>query len=531
MASSLSPLSLSKQKFPIPLVRTPTRIPAAIHLLQLCHNFQEVKQLHAHFIVTGLLDCRPNAGRLIESYVTISQINFAFSIFFRLPSPDVFAYNTMMRGLTLCKCPHDSLLLYNKLLLDGLTPDNYTYTFVLKACSRLEALSEGKQVHGQIIKAGIAPDTYIHSSLIHMYTNSDSLACAELVLTEFPEENTLTKNAIISGYLSQGHVEKARRMFDTMEAKDVASWSAMVTGYTKNGLYLEALAVFHEMMASQVHPNESTFVSSLSACAHLGALDQGRWIHAYIDKAGVKISVTLGTALIDMYAKCGSIRCSYEVFQKMSQKDIVTWGAIISGFAMHGQAEKCFELFDEMVASGTYPNEVIFVAILSACSHVGCVELGHHYFNHMIHDFGIRPSIEHYGCMVDLLGRAGRLLEAEKFIRSMPEEPNSIIWGALLSACRTYGDLQRGNRAFRQLIELEPMSGDRYKLAGLMLTNAGEKANATKIRKFIKENDLETTCGTSFVEVDGVIHEFVAGDTDHSKLREIYRLWKGLMDN
>ena len=165
MASSLSPLSLSKQKFPIPLVRTPTRIPAAIHLLQLCHNFQEVKQLHAHFIVTGLLDCRPNAGRLIESYVTMSQINFAFSIFCRLPSPDVFAYNTMMRGLTLCKCPHDSLLLYNKLLLDGLTPDNYTYTFVLKACSRLEALSEGKQVHGQIIKAGIAPDTHIHSSL------------------------------------------------------------------------------------------------------------------------------------------------------------------------------------------------------------------------------------------------------------------------------------------------------------------------------------------------------------------------------
>ena len=531
MAAFLLAPSLPKQWFPIPLVRTPTRIPASIHLLQLCQNFHEVKQLHAQLVVTGLLDCYPNAGRLLESYVKTSQINSASSIFHRLPSPDVFAYNTMIRGFTLCKCPHESLLLYNKLLLDGLTPDNYTYTFVLKACSHLEALSEGKQVHSQIIKAGIAPDTHIHSSLIHMYTNSDSIACAERVLAEFSEENTHTKNAIISGYLSKGHVEKARRMFDTMEAKDVASWSAMVTGYTKNDMYLEALGVFHEMMVSQVHPNESTLVSSLSACAHLGALEQGRWIHAYLDKAGVKIGVTLGTALIDMYAKCGSIRCGYELFQKMPQKDIVTWGVIISGFALHGQAEKCFQLFDEMVASGTYPNEVIFVAVLSACSHAGYVELGHHYFNQMIHDFGIRPSIEHYGCMVDLLGRAGKLLEAEKFIMLMPEEPNSIIWGALLSACRTYGDVRRGNRAFRHLIELEPLSGDRYKLAGLMLTSAGEKADATKIRKFIKKNDLETTCGMSFVEIDGVVHEFVAGDIDHSKLREINRLWKGLMAN
>jgi pentatricopeptide repeat protein len=529
MASSLSPPSFPKQKLHIPSPKTPAKIP---DLLQLCHSFREVKQLHAQLVVSGLLDRPPNAGRLVESYVSMSQINFAFSIFKRLPSPDVFAYNTMIRGLTLGKRPHDSLLLYDKLLADGVAPDNYTYTFVLKACSHLEALSEGKQVHGRMVKAGIPPDTHIHSSLIHMYTASDSIACAERVVAEFPVENTLAKNSMISGYLRKGHVEEARRMFDTMGARDVASWSALVTGYTKNGMYSEALAVFCEMMVSKVHPNESTLVSSLSACAHLGALDQGRWIHAYLDKAGLKISVTLGTALIDMYAKCGSIECGYQVFRYMPRRDIVTWGAIISGFAMHGQAEKCFQLFDEMVAAGIHPNEVIFVAILSACSHAaGCVELGHHYFNQMIHDFGIRPSIEHYGCMVDLLGRAGKLSEAEELIASMPEVPNSIIWGALLGACKTYKDIRRGNRAFRHLIELEPMSGDRYKQAGLMLANAGEKADAIKISKFIKENDLKTTCGTSSVEVDGVVHEFTVGNIDPRKLREIQRLWKGLMNN
>lgn len=529
---SLSPLSFpTEKKLPLPLGRTPTRIPAAIQLLQFCHNSEVVKQIHAQLVVSGLLDRPPNAGRLLESYVTMSQIDFAFSIFSGLPSPDAFAYNTMIRGLTLGKCPHDSLLLYNKLLLDGITPDNYTFTFVFKACSHLEALFEGKQVHGQMVKAGIAPDTHVHSSLIHMYTVSGSIACAERVLVEFSEENTLAKNSIISGYLSQGHVEKARKMFDTMEARDVASWSAMVTGYAKNGMFSEALVTFREMMVSQVHPNESTLVSSLSACAHLGALDQGRWIHAYLDKAGFQISVTLGTALIDMYAKCGSIQCGYKVFQNMARRDIVTWGVILSGFAMHGQPEKCFQLFDDMIASRTHPNEVIFVAVLSACSHAGYVELGHHYFNQMIHDFGIRPSIEHYGCMVDLLGRAGRLSEAEEFIASMPEAPNSTIWGTLLGACRTHGDLRRGNRAFRHLIVLEPMSGDRYKLAGLMLANAGEKDDATKIRRFIKENDLETTCGTSLVEVDGVVHEFTVGNIDHSKLREIHRVWRGLVEN
>ncbi|KAG6690118.1 hypothetical protein I3843_11G204800 [Carya illinoinensis] len=527
MMASLSSPSSPRQKLSIPLARTPIRIPAAIHLLKLCRNLQEVKQMHARLVVSGFLELPSSAGRLLESYVTVSQLKFAILLFQRLPSPDVFAYNTMIRGLTLGKSPHDSILLYNELLLDGIAPDNYTYTFVLKACSHLEALSEGKQVHGQIIKSGIAPNTHVHSILIHMYTISDSIVCAERVLAQFSEENTLAKNSLVSGYLSQGHVEKARILFETIETKDVASWSAMVTGYTKNGMYSEALVVFRDMMVSQVHPNESTFVSSLCACAYSGALDQGRWIHAYLDKAGVKISVTLGTALIDMYAKCGSIKCGYDIFRSMPQRDIVTWGVIISGFAMHGEAEICFQLFDEMVASGTHPNEVIFVAILSACSHAGYVELGHQYFYKMIHDFGIRPTIEHYGCMVDLLGRAGQLSEAEELIASMPGEPNSIIWGAFLSGCRTYADVRRGSRAFRCLIDLEPMSGDRYKLAGLMLASAGEKADATKIRGFIKQNDLETTCGTSLVEIDGVVHEFTVGDVDRRKLREIYGLWNG----
>lgn len=519
MASSLtkSPLPMDRNL----LLTTSTRTPATIISLRTCHDFQEVKQLHAQFVVSGLLGYHPLcARRLLEAYVTMSQIYYAVSIFERIPSPDVFVYNTMIRGLTMGKFLHDSLLLYREFLFGYLVPDNFTYTFVLKACSHLKAPFEGKQVHCQIIKAGIVPDTHIHSSLIHMYTNSGSIDDAERVLGEFSEENTLAKNAMISGYLTEGRVDKARKMFDDMAAKDAASWSALITGYTKNGMHTEALALFQDMMVSHILPNEAALVSLLSACGQLGTLHQGRWIHAYIDKTRVLMSTKLTTALIDMYAKSGSIECGYGLFQKMACRDVVTWGVMISAFAIYGHASKCFQLFDEMLADGIRPNKVIFVAILSACSHAGCVEEGRQYFSQMEHGFGIKPSIEHYGCMVDLLGRAGLLAEAEELILSMPKQPNSIIWGSLLSACRTHNDLKRGTWAFENLMELEPTSGDRYKLAGLMFANAGEKEEAAKIKKMIHGKEMETTCGSSFIEVEGAVHEFTVGYTVHNKARD-----------
>ncbi|OVA19690.1 Pentatricopeptide repeat [Macleaya cordata] len=540
MACSPPPISLSRLKpntvvevFPSDTPTTSTlRIPATIFLHQIrCKSFREVAQLHAQLLVSGLFISRPTtAGNLIHSYLSISYFDYASSVFSRIVFPDVFAYNTMIRGFTEHNQPYHSLLLYNQMLLEGLVPDNYTYTRVFKACARANAFFEGKQVHCQVIKTRkrkkiSPPDTHVHSSLIHMYSNSsDCLHSAQLVLKEFTEENTLINNSMISGYFRHGCTEEAKGLFDGTAGKDAASWSAMVSGYTKNGMHVEALNVFRKMIACQTTPNESMVVSAVTACARLGALDQGRWIHMYANRIGLEISLTLGTALVDMYAKSGSIDDSYEIFKKMPRRDVVTWGAMISGFAMHGQAQKCFKLFDEMVGSGIRPNAIIFVAILSACSHVGYVKAGHHYFNQMVQSFGIKPSIEHYGCMVDLLGRAGRLAEAEELMLSMPEEPNSIIWGALLAACRTHKDLQRGKRAFRCLLQLEPRSGDRYKLAGQMFAASGDKEEAIEVMKLIKEKEMETTCGSSFIEVDGRVHEFMVGDTCHSEAEEIYMM-------
>ncbi|XP_058114554.1 pentatricopeptide repeat-containing protein At5g66520-like [Magnolia sinica] len=519
-------------KAPTPIIKiqseTPSKhatIPSTISLLHTCQNLEQLKQIHAQFVVVGLIRRCPMAGKLVESYVSTSHIDHAWSVFDRIDGPDAFAYNTMIRGLTVGGQANDSLLLFNRMVLNGLMADNYTYTFMLKACSRLSALMEGKQVHCMIIKVGMRPDNYIHSSLIHMYGISDSLDCARKVFDGFSEENTLIKNAMITVYLQHGRVDDARDVFDGMMMKDDATWSAMVSGYTKNCMFMEALGVFWEMTACGAHPNESMVVSALTACAQLGALDQGRWIHLHVcRRIEAEMSVVLGTALVDMYAKCGSIDNSYEVFRSMTRRDVVTWTAMISGFAMHGYAEKSFELFDEMVVAGIQPNEAVFVAVLSACTHAGHVEMGGHYFDRMTLDFGITPSIEHYGCMVDLLSRAGHLAEAEDLIASMPMEPNPIIWGTLLGACRNHKDLARGKRAFNHLIALEPRSGDRFKLIGHVLAVAGKGEDAIKVRKLIKENEMGTTSGSSCIEVDGMVHEFVAGDIGHKDAREIYMM-------
>ncbi|KAJ9562702.1 hypothetical protein OSB04_007862 [Centaurea solstitialis] len=511
---------------PNPSCMTSTSVPVPVTLLQMCSNSKEIKQLHAQLVVWGLIRRRINASRLIASYVTFGQNLEALSVFHTISSPDVYAYNTIIRGLILAKCPHDSLLLYNKLLEKSLTPDNYTYTYVLKACSHLKALSEGEQLHAQIIKAGTKPDTFVHSSMINMYASSGELVSAKRVVGEFSEENVVVKNSMISGYMNQGQVELAHQVFDKMSKRDSASWSAMISGYTRNGMYTEALVAFREMIGSKTQVNESTLVSVLSACGHLGALDQGRWIHVYINRTWDEtVSVNLGTSIVDMYARCGCLEFGYEFFKNMPEKDVVTWGVIISGFAAHGRAKKCFQLLDEMAAYGTQPNEVVFVAVLSACSHAGLVDLGRFYFNQMTTVYGIRPSIHHYGCMVDLLSRAGRLVEAEELVSTMVEEPNTVIWGALLAGCRIHGDLRRGEYAFKKLVRLEPLSVERFKLASHLFVDTREHECVCKLRKDISDENLETTRGSSLIEVDGEVHEFVASDIDHRRYREIYSVF------
>ncbi|GAA0186314.1 hypothetical protein LIER_33602 [Lithospermum erythrorhizon] len=523
-ASTPSFLSQNDVKLPSPKL---TQIPSTIPFLQMCHKFQEIKQVHAQLIVSGLIHHKPNTSRLLESYVSMSQFQDACKLFNSIKNPDSFAYNATIRALILDKCPDKSIYMFHDLLSNGIIPDSHTYTFILKACSKLKVLSEGKQIHCLIIKNLRETNSFINSSLVHMYSNSNDMESAKKVVDGLVQEDVLASNALVTGYLNQGQVEVAKKLFDKMVTKNDASWSIMSSGYTKNGMYEEALIVFAEMLAFEIVVNEAGLVSALSACTHLGNLEKGMYIHKYINMNVVKVGTKLLTALVEMYGKCGWLEGSYQVFEAIPRKDVVSWGTIISCFAFHGQPEKCFELFDRMVSSGVLPNEVVFVSILTACSHSGLVEQGCHYFVKMVNGFEIRPSVEHYGCMVDLLGRVKRLSDAEELISTMLQPPNKVIWGTLLNACRLHSDYSTGRRVYQHLTEMEKLVGDRYKLAARMFDEMGEVEDANDIRKFTSDKNLHSRSGLSMIVVDGDVHNFMVGDISHQKSKEIYHLLMG----
>ncbi|KAK9115538.1 hypothetical protein Sjap_014485 [Stephania japonica] len=505
------------------------------------------------------------------------SLHYAKSIFNHLQNADIFNCNTLIRGLSNSKTPIQALSLYQNMLQRGLSPNNFTYPFVIKACTVSSLTRYGTSVHAHVCKIGLDSDVYIQSSLIHMYTNGKDLAAAELVFAKCCDRDTVSWNSMIDGYVKYGEIELARNVFDRMccrdviswntmingyailgnieEAKklfdampersvvswnsmlagygkcedyegayrvfnemprrDVASWNAMIACYAQCGKSREALSLFDEMKALGVKATEATVVSLLSACAHLGALDQGSSLHKYIDEHKIEIGTITGTALVDMYARCGSLSLAWQVFCSMEDKDVFTWNTIIAGNAMHGYAKEAHELFKKMQESGIWPNDITFVALLSACSHAGMVEEGQRLLACMSSTYSIEPKVEHYGCVIDLLSRAGHLEEAMDLIEAMPMEPNSSAWGALLGGCRIHGNTEVGELVGKRLIGLQPEHSGRYVLLSNIYAAAKRWDDARKVRKKMKAKKVTKIPGITMIELKGTVHQFLSGDQSH----------------
>ncbi|KAF9590490.1 hypothetical protein IFM89_035463 [Coptis chinensis] len=470
------------------------------------------------------------------------------------------------------------------MVLSGATPNSFTLSFVIKACGNLVAVDEGRQIHGLMLKCGVDRDVFSSNGLIHMYAtcgdidparklfdtswerdmvswnsmlsgyvNCGLLEQAKCLFNEMPEKGVVSWNAMINGYCKCGEIEAARELFNRMPSRNVESWNTLITGYAKGGLlessreifdempernvvswsamitaYAQwdrpnkALALFDEMEKALVKPNWATIVSALSACAHIGALDKGKQIHLYVDKSKMKIDSIIRTALIDMYAKCGSIENAISVFEALETKDVFSWTAMIGGLALNGHGKKALELFGEMEGAGVRPNEVTFVGVLCACSRGGLVELAKQYFDSMRIVHNIDPKVEHYSCMVDTLGRAGLLEEAVSFAESIPGKPNSTLWGALLGACWIHKDAKVGEYVGDRLIELEPGDGGVYILLSNIYATVGRWDDARQVRMLMESKSLNKSPGHSTIEIDGTIHEFYVGDKSHPRVAEIY---------
>eukprot|EP01018_Ginkgo_biloba_P037440 Gb_29880 [translate_table: standard] len=428
---------------------------------------------------------------LMDMYAKCGRIDFARRLFDRMSRRDVVSWNVMVAGYAQCGYANEALAMFYQMQLAGMKPDSNTITSLLSACAHLGDLQRGKWIHDYIIRGGTKSDVFVENSLIGMYGKC-------------------------------GSVDDARRLFHKMFRRDVVSWNAMIAGYTQNGYASEAFTLFYQMQLVDITPDTVTMLSVLSACAQLGALHQGKWIHNHIVKRGFESDVSMGNSLVDMYAKCGSIEFALFMFDSMSKRDVVSWNVMIAGYGMHGQGKDALALFSQMQQTGLRPNHITFVCVLSACSHSGLVNEGWQYFDCMSREYCIMPIMKHYACMVDLLGRAGHLDEAWDFIKTMPCEPDASVWGALLGACRIHLNFELGEHTAENLFHLEPENAGYFVLLSNMYAAAGRWDGVAKVRTLMKDKGLKKTPGCSFTEVNNSIHAFLVGDKSHPQSEKIY---------
>ncbi|KAM7253417.1 hypothetical protein ACFE04_026035 [Oxalis oulophora] len=492
----------------------------------------QVKQVQCHLTITGTL-IDPYASGKIIAFCTQSSSNnnntsHAYKLFKHTPHRTTFIWNTMIRSFSETHQPNNALTLYKSMIRNGYLPNNYTFSFVLRSC--VDNIEEFRVIglvsHSLIVKLGWESYDFVLNGLLHFYAYCGFIDCARKLfdLSVVGCKDVVTWTALINGYLKCGKIEVARELFDEMPVKNDVSWSSMINGYVQCGEFKEALELFSLMQGLGFRPNHAGIVGGLTACAFLGALDLGRWIHMYIDRNRMDLDRVLGTALIDMYAKCGCIETACRVFDKMKDKDVFAFTSLISGLANHGKSKQAIELFQRMQNEAVKPNEVTFICILSACSRTGLVHEGLEIFRSMMKIHGISPGVQHFGCLVDLLGRAGMLDEAKTLVRDMPMEPDSYVLGALLNACRVHGDTDLGEETVESLVEQCLDHDGVHVLLSNIYASAHEWGSVVKVRSGMKEKKVKKVPGCSLVEVDGRVCEFIAGDRSHVFMDQIMLL-------
>ncbi|KAF6171820.1 hypothetical protein GIB67_007341 [Kingdonia uniflora] len=422
-----------------------------------------INQIHTHIVKTGFHQNLFLVGKII-TFCAISDnvsMGYAVSVFNQIKTPDGFMWNTIIRGIGKTSDPKQAFGYYKSMLDKGEVADNFTYSFLLKICGQLREIELGKQIHGSTLKHGWDRFVFVRNTLVHMYG--------------------LFKDVFMS-----------RRLFEEMPKPELVAWNVMIDCYVNCGKCEEAVELFFRMERSGIEPDDATLVVVLSACSDLGALDLGKWVHSCIDFLGLSCIVATSNALLNMYAKCGDIKMARGVFNKMTKRNIVSWNSMIMGLAMHGDAEDALELFSQMIELKVeIPDEITFMGVLCACSHGGLVDEGRKYFTSMTRDYCIQPEIKHYGCMVDLLGRAGFVEEAYDLIRKIPMKCNAIVWRALLSACRVHGKLVLGEKVRRHMVELEPDHSGDYVLLSHMYASEGRWNDMMDVRTDMKSRQVQ----------------------------------------
>ncbi|KAJ0977827.1 hypothetical protein J5N97_013301 [Dioscorea zingiberensis] len=476
-------------------------------------------ELHAHILKFGLAANAFVRNALIHTYA----LSGARKLFDLSPHRDVVMWNAMISGYNRSRQFKGSCKLFEEMEKEEVKPNSVTIVSVLSACTKLKDLEFGDRVHLIVRESKVVLQTLaVENALVNMYAACGDMTTAWNLFENMKSRDVKTWTCMVTSFANSGDINQARFLFDQMPQKDFISWTAMINGYVQAGHFKDALAIFREMQDAKIYPDEYTMVSLLTACAQLGALEAGEWIRVYMARNRIKIDVVVGNALIDMYAKCGCVERAVEVFKMMNRRDKFTWTAMITGLAVNGYGEEALGIFYQMLGTSIKPDEVTYIGVLSACTHAGMVEKGRELFSHMITDHGIMPNVTHYGCLIDLLGRAGHLKEAWETINNMPMRPSSTVWGTLLGACRVYKNVEMAELAAKRLLELQPEDGAVYVLLSNIYAKCNKWEEVRAVRALIMDRGIKKVPGCSLIEIKGSVHEFVAGDRSHPMSEKIY---------
>ncbi|KAK7284334.1 hypothetical protein RJT34_19079 [Clitoria ternatea] len=552
-----------------------------LSLLAKCKSMSELKKLHGLIITIPTIKSIIPLSKLIDFCVDseFGDINYADLVFRQIDVPSVYIWNSMIRGYANGHNPRMCMLLYREMIRSGYSPDNFTFPFALKASCEIGDLYCGKCFHSGIVKSGFEVDAYSATGLLHMYVSFADMKSGLKVFDNIPKwnvvawtcliagfvtidqphaalkvfedmghwgvepneitmvnalvacarsrdinagqwiyqricdagydpfmstskSNFILANAILEMYAKCGSLKTARELFNKMPQRQSVTWTTMINAYIQYERHQEALDLFLHMWASGFHPNKVTFLSVLNVCAHQCALALGQTVHAYLLKTSFATDITLATALIDMYAKTGELGSAKKTFDSFQNKDVVMWTSMINGLAMHGHGDEALNMFQKMQEDGSLvPDHITYMGVLIACSHAGLVEEAKKHFNLMTKMYGIVPEREHYGCMVDILSRAGHFGEAERLMETMSVQPNNVIWGALLNGCNIHENVSVANQVKQRLTELEPGGSGVHILLSNIYAKAGRWEEVNVTRKGMKHKRIKKTIGHSSVEL------------------------------
>ncbi|KAK7307931.1 hypothetical protein VNO77_41426 [Canavalia gladiata] len=496
-----------------------TVIAACVH-----HRALELgRRVHAHtkasnfvpgiFISNRLLDMYSKCGSLVDAqmlfdemthrdlcswntmiagYARIGCLEQARKLFDEMPRRDNFSWNATISGYVSHGRPWEALELFRMMQKHESSNSNkFTLSSALAASAAISCLRLGKEIHCYLIRTGFNLDEVVWSALLDLYGKC-------------------------------GSIDEARCIFEQMANRDVVSWTTMIHRCFGDGRKEEGFSLFRDLMLSGVRPNEYTFAGVLNACAASAAEHMGKEVHGYMVRVGYDPCAFAVSALVHMYSKCGNIKLARRVFNQMPRPDLVSCTSLIVGYAQNGQPDEALHFFELLLQSGTKPDQITFVGVLSACTHAGLVDKGLEYFHSIKEKHGLMHTADHYACVIDLLARSGRFKEAENIIDNMPIKPDKFLWASLLGGCRIHGNLELAKRAAKALFEIEPENPATYITLANIYANAGLWSDEAKVRKDMENRGIVKKPGKSWIEIKRQVHVFLVGDTSHPKMRDIH---------